>query len=175
MGCCYFSADDGTGRRLWVSDGTFSGTNPVNNPNNIYTDNNTIVNFTTKDNSLYFTGYSADGNAEFCAYNTSDPANNIEVIKDINPGTQSRNLYNITTVNSTLFFTVFNGRDQVLWKSDGTTSGTMQVKDINPGGRNIYLYKSFVNANGTFFFLFMTMIMDMKFGKAMAQMQELLW
>jgi trimeric autotransporter adhesin len=154
-GLLYFSADDGTGRRLWVSDGTATGTNPVNNANNIYIENNTLVNLTIKDNSLYFTGYSPDGDGtEFCSYSTSDPANNIEIIKDINPGTQSRNLYNITTVNNTIFFTVFNGTDQVLWKSDGSTSGTMQVKDINPGGRNIYLYKSFVNANGTLLFPF---------------------
>ncbi|MEP6949275.1 MAG: ELWxxDGT repeat protein [Ginsengibacter sp.] len=154
-GLLYFSADDGTGRRLWVSDGTFAGTNPVNNANNIYLDYNGIINFTTKDNSLYLTGYSSDGDgSEFCSYNASNPANNIEVIKDINPGTPSRNLYNITNVNGTLFFTVYNGADQVLWKSDGTTSGTMQVKDINPGGRNIYLYKAFENANGTLLFSF---------------------
>ena len=138
-GLLFFSADDGTGRRLWVSDGTFTGTNPVNNPNNIYTDNNTIVNFTTKDNSLYFTGYSTDGNAEFCAYNTSDPANNIEIIKDINPGTASRNLYNITTVNNTIFFTVFNGTDQVLWKSDGTTSGTIAGERYQSRGQKYIL------------------------------------
>ncbi len=30
----------------------------------------------------------------------------------------------------------------------------MQVKDINPGGRNIYLYKSFINANGILLFPF---------------------
>ncbi len=47
-GLLFFSADDGTGRRLWVSDGTSTGTNPVNNANNIYTDNNTIIQFYNK-------------------------------------------------------------------------------------------------------------------------------
>ena len=40
------------------------------------------------------------------------------------------------------------------WKSDGTTNGTVQLKDINPGGHNIYLFRHFVNANGTLLFSF---------------------
>ncbi|HEX5152307.1 MAG TPA: T9SS type A sorting domain-containing protein [Parafilimonas sp.] len=66
----------------------------------------------------------------------------------------SSNLYNVTNVKGTLFFTVFNGIDQVLWKSDGTAAGTMQLKDMNPGGRNVYWYKEFENAGGTLIFSF---------------------
>ena len=63
-------------------------------------------------------------------------------------------MYNISNINNTLFFSVYNGKDQTLWKSDGTTNGTTEVIDINPGGRNIYLYKHFINANGTMLFSF---------------------
>jgi ELWxxDGT repeat protein len=154
-GLLYFSADDGTGRHLWISDGTEAGTRMANNANNITVDDNIFFPFTIKGNNLYFPGYSNDGDGEkFCTYNTSNAANNVKVVKDINPGYYSYNLYNIVNVKGTLFITVNNGIDQVLWKSDGTTAGTVQVKDINPGGRNIYLYTDFVNANGMLLFSF---------------------
>ena len=151
----YFVANDGSGRRLWVSDGTDAGTYMPNNPDNIYVDDFGGIKFTSKGSTIYFSGNIPDGDgSRLCAYNTSDAANKVKVIKDINPGVLSGNLYNITNVNGTLFFTVFNGADQVLWKSNGTSAGTTQVKDINPGGTNIYLYKHFVNANGTLLFSF---------------------
>ncbi len=154
-GLLYFSANGVDGTMLWQSDGTDAGTYVVNNNNNIHLDNNTVMRFTIKDNSIYFTGYSSDGDGtELCKYDASNSTNNVEIVKDINPGTYCYNLYNITNVNGTLFFTVFNGTDQALWKSDGTSAGTMQVKDINPGGHNVYLYKHFENANGILFFSF---------------------
>jgi trimeric autotransporter adhesin len=154
-GLLYFSANSVNGTMLWQSDGTGAGTHIVNNNNNIYLDNNTVMRFTIKDNSIYFTGYTSDGNGtKFCKYDASNAANNVEIVKDINPGIYCFNLYNITNVNGTLFFTVYNGIDQVLYKSDGTTTGTIFVKNINPGGHNIYLYKHFENANGTLLFSF---------------------
>lgn len=154
-GILYFAADDATGRQLWVSDGTDAGTYKANNPNNISVDNYYGTTFTIKNSNIYFSGYIPDGDgSRLCTYNTSNTSNNIKVVKNINPGYNNSNLYNITNVNGILFFTVFNGLDQVLWKSDGTAAGTMQVADINPGGRNIYLYKDFINANGALLFSF---------------------
>lgn len=154
-GLLCFAADDGYGRQLWVSDGTDAGTYKANNPKNIIADSWYGLTFTVKNNTVYFSGNISDNDgSHFCAYNTSSTANEVKIVKDINPGFFSNNLYNITNVKGTLFFTIFNGRDQVLWKSDGTSAGTMQVKNINPGGRNIYLYKDFENANGTLLFSF---------------------
>jgi trimeric autotransporter adhesin len=154
-GSLYFSGFDGFSTTLWVSNGTTAGTHAVNNVNNITLDNDPYFHFVTKNNSLYFTGFSNDSTGnELCAYDASSSANSVQVVKAINPGTSSRNMYNMINVNGTIFFTVFNGNDQVLWKSDGTPGGTMQVKDINPGGRNIYLFRNFVNANGLLLFSF---------------------
>jgi len=154
-GVLYFSANNGNGTNLWVSDGSLAGTYEINNNNNISLDYNIYFHFTIKENSLYFTGYSSDSaGTELCKYDASNPANSVELVKAINPGKWSDNLYNIINVNGTIFFTVYNGNDQVLWKSDGTTNGTMEVKDINPGGHNIYLYRHFINANGTLLFSF---------------------
>ncbi len=153
-GLLYFSADDGTGLHLWVSDGTFAGTYKINNANSIYLDGNTTARFKTINNSLYFTGYTGGGPPALCKFDVSDSANNVELVKNISPGPGVNNMYNLSKVGNTLFFSVYNGKDQTLWKSDGTGDGTNEVIDINPGGRNIYLYKHFIDANGTLLFSF---------------------
>jgi ELWxxDGT repeat protein len=153
-GLLYFSADDGNGLQLWASDGTIAGTHKINNANNIYLDNDNVFHFSIINQTLYFTGYLISGGPKLCKYDASNPANNVEIVKDINPTEDVNNMYNISNVNGTLYFSVYNGQDQTLWKSDGTTAGTVQIKDINPGGHNIYLFKHFINANGTLLFSF---------------------
>ena len=56
----------------------------------------------------------------------------------------------LTGVNDTLFFSAgVNGRE--LWKSDGTSEGTLLVKDINPDSESSSLWR-LTNVNGTLFF-----------------------
>jgi ELWxxDGT repeat protein len=153
-GLLYFSAFDGTGFHLWVSDGTMAGTHMINNPSSIYLDQNSTMRFPIINNSLYFTGYPIDNPAALCKFDASNANNNVELVKTITPGPGVNNMYNLSLVNNTIFFSVYNGKDQTLWKSDGTSEGTGEVIDINPGGRNIYLYKHFIDANGSLLFSF---------------------
>ena len=45
---------------------------------------------------------------------------------------------NLTNVNGTLFFTADDGTHRrELWKSDGTAAGTVLVKDIHTGARQL--------------------------------------
>lgn len=60
------------------------------------------------------------------------------LLKDIYPGSADGDPYsnagNFNVVNGILYFTAndgVNGRE--LWKTDGTSAGTVMVKDINPG------------------------------------------
>src|SRR5262249_39046212 len=62
-------------------------------------------------------------------------------------------------VNSTLFFVANDGtHGRELWKSDGTSKGTILVKDINPDSTTYYQGSGppnptdLVNVNGTLFF-----------------------
>lgn len=56
----------------------------------------------------------------------------------------------LTTVNSTLFFQV--GSSQ-LWKTDGTNSGTVMIKDFSTGANSLRLHSTtLTDVNGTLFF-----------------------
>ena len=59
------------------------------------------------------------------------------MVKDIWVGSSGSFLLDFTNANGTLYFSAFddvNGRE--LWKSDGTTTGTVLVKDIWPGANS---------------------------------------
>jgi ELWxxDGT repeat protein len=74
------------------------------------------------------------------------------MVKDIYSGTSSSNPLNLTDVNGTLFFTANEGTNgQELWKSDGTSAGTVLVKDINIGTSSSNPL-NLTNVNGTLFF-----------------------
>src|SRR5262249_23638650 len=58
----------------------------------------------------------------------------------------------LTNVNGTLFFTANDGiNGSELWKSNGTTAGTVLVKDIYAGADGSYP-SNLTNVNGTLFF-----------------------
>lgn len=57
------------------------------------------------------------------------------LVADIYPGYNGSSLKNFRAVGDTLYFSAFDGISGFeLWKSNGTSTGTRLVKDINPGG-----------------------------------------
>lgn len=57
------------------------------------------------------------------------------LVKDINTGDLGSSISLLTNINNTLYYTAKDGiNGNELWKSDGTTSGTKLIKDINPDG-----------------------------------------
>src|SRR5215468_7700827 len=70
-------------------------------------------------------------------------------VKDITPLDSFPTSF--TQVGATTFFSASDASGTELWKSDGTPSGTVLVKDINPGanGSNPGVL---ANVNGTLFF-----------------------
>jgi ELWxxDGT repeat protein len=78
------------------------------------------------------------------------------LVKNIRPDTgtspQSSNPVNLTNVNGVVFFVANDGvSGNELWKTDGTSAGTVLVKDIRAGGAGS-LPQNLVNVNGTLYF-----------------------
>ncbi len=96
--------------------------------------------------TLFFTAN--DGLSGLELWKTDGSQSGTVLVKDINPGTNCDNfgvngpcgsgITNLTAVGSVLYFAADNGTNgSELWKSDGTTSGTVMVADVYPGSCTI--------------------------------------
>ena len=143
----YFTANDGVnGRELWVSDGTSEGTQLLKDIRpgasaygfayNSFPGNLTVLN-----DRLYFTANDGENGDEL--WISDGTSSGTQLLKDIDPGTNSYGFaYSsspryLTAFNDRLYFTANDGETgDELWVTDGTTSGTIRVADINPGEDN---------------------------------------
>ena len=74
------------------------------------------------------------------------------MVRNIRSGTASSSPWYLADVNGTLYFEADNGTaGRELWKSDGTSDGTVLVRDLRSGTANAYL-RNLTNVNGTLFF-----------------------
>lgn len=139
--------DDTNGRELWKSDGTYDGTVMISDintgsgsssPSNLRTDVLSVL-----DNKVYYkaTGASGDG-----LYVTD--GNSVSLVKG------DFDAQSMITFNNELFIGGKSNSLNVgyeLWKSDGTTEGTVLLKDIYPGTNNSSPGKFFVHKDKLFF------------------------
>lgn len=145
----YFNGvDDEHGWELWTSDGTADGTHmvldllPGTRPGlDIYGGGATIV----FQNELYFAGQSTAENLELWA--SDGTAERTRLVKNIFTGSYVRPFDGVSQSNSNpRHFTVLNDRlvfsastdamenglfVSTLWTSDGTTDGTVEIKELN--------------------------------------------
>lgn len=94
-------------------------------------------------------------------------------------------IFNVVWKNgSNFYFTANNAalnpggsytNDIELWVSDGTSAGTMMVKDINPGNTSGSYPIDFKEINGTLFLLHLLLMRVVNFGDPMVQMEVLIW
>jgi ELWxxDGT repeat protein len=156
-----------TGRELWKTDGTETGTLRVKDINpgsgNSFPDSLANVNGT-----LYFRAN--DGQSGFELWKSDGTEAGTLRVKDINPGSNGAfaqpSSPSLTNVNGMLYFHADDGTSgRELWKSDGTEAGTVRVKDINPGGDNSLPY-SLTNFNGTLYFIATTGQQDSELWKS---------
>ena len=161
----YFIANDGIkGEELWKSDGTAEGTVLVKDIlpgangsfGSFYYYGSTYNNFTEVNGTLYFTAYDDTNRKEL--WKSNGTAEGTVLVKDdvyVKDGVyydgSSYVTQNLININDTLYFTAnddTNGEE--LWKSNGTSEGTVLVKDIDPNGSSAP--ENLTEVNGTLYF-----------------------
>jgi ELWxxDGT repeat protein len=127
------------GVELWRTNGTVSGTYILKD---IYqgSESSVISGVTYFNNAIYF--FADDGIHGLELWKTDGTSSGTQMVLDLQPGINGMNKNaNGTTSSpqlfataSTLYFTGNNGTTGLeLWKTDGTTAGTVLVKDITSG------------------------------------------
>lgn len=155
---------------LWKSDGTAAGTVLVKDINPGQINSSSPSGFNIVNGTLYFKANDGVNGAEL--WKTDGSTAGTVLVKDINPGVNSgfeyasSNSYNNIAFNvvwqqGNTFYFVANNYSTVagadtnnieLWKSDGTTSGTVMLKDINPGNAFSSSPNYFNVVNNTLYF-----------------------
>jgi ELWxxDGT repeat protein len=152
-GLLYFAADDGSGDKdLWKSDGTEAGTVKVKDLPNY--SSSAPSDFIAASDKIFFTVKVMNYGREL--WKSDGTSAGTVMVKDIRVGngdgffdTQSSQL---ATIGNTLYFVADDSiYGKELWKSDGTETGTVLVKDIWAGS-NFSLPDNLKNVNGTLFF-----------------------
>jgi ELWxxDGT repeat protein len=154
----YFGAYSGGSDNLWKTDGTESGTVMVDSNSHEGVDPEEITVF---DGKLYFEA--TDDTHGYELWTSDGTEAGTTMVKDINTSGPSDPRY-LTVFDGKLYFQATDGTDDggdhhgnELWKSNGTSSGTTMVKDINSGGDSSpqyltafgdSLYFSAIDANG---------------------------
>jgi ELWxxDGT repeat protein len=157
-GTVYFAAaDDGVNRGLWRTvtaiDGTVTAERvPGVPPNLVLSSENFLTNVNGK---VFFAADDGTTGDELWVFDTSTGLTSL--VKDIRPpntfGNLGSNPLELTDVNGTLYFTADDGSTPggtELWKSDGTTAGTVRVQHFQPGAPDFV--ENLTYANGFLFF-----------------------
>lgn len=155
-GTLFFTATSSAyGKELWKSNGTSGTTTMVkdiypgsvgSNPGTL-TALGSLVIFVASDNSYGQEVWRSDGTSA-----------GTYLLKDIRSGADGSSTYGMVECNGAVYFDADDGAlfgqgsyGTELWKTDGTTSGTVLVKDINPGVADSFPV-GMTNANGVLYF-----------------------
>ncbi|MBB6612674.1 T9SS type A sorting domain-containing protein [Pontibacter sp. Tf4] len=139
----FAAAGDNYGEELWVSDGTGSGTQQ-------FTDlhpgsgNASPKNLLVFNSELYF--IADDGISGQQVFKTNGNPAQIQKLTSFTDKTIPR----LTQVGNHLFFTITDNGNLSVWKTDGTRSGTLLVKDKITTYSNVTSYEG--SCNGLFLF-----------------------
>ncbi len=166
-GLLYFTASGSSfGQSLWRTDGTTAGSMKLADVTLSQGGANEPM-MVAVGELIFFAGST---NAGVELWKTDGSVSGTALVKDIDPGTtngyygvypRSSSPSSLTNVNGTLFFAASDGaKGRELWKSDGTTAGTVIVKDLFPESQQYYPYDVYssgptalMNRNGVLHFM----------------------
>lgn len=137
-GLVFFTANtEAAGTELWKTDGTTAGTSMVKDINPGPSPSSAVRNMIAINNTLYFTAH----DEEFKLWKSDGTEAGTEPVFTMN----TIGLSDIwpVSVNNTLYFLDEDG----LYKSDGTTIGTIKIKDASSTPEQL------INVNSTLFFI----------------------
>ena len=143
----YFSADDGTGRKLWMSDGTPAGSVPAPFDNGIgltvYYNSSSWIPFQQIGHSLLIFGFPASGETGLYKYDASG-SRGMELVSNLAlpTGRPFAVQSEIVRVGGSVYFKLSRyspsySQHEELWRSDGTAANTRLVKAFLTGD-NLY-------------------------------------
>ncbi len=141
---------------LWVTDGTESGTSEISKmkvqKSNFPT---SPVNYKGK---LFFQGYDTIGNWEL--WQTDGTTSGTVEFMNIRPDPDRQYEFldpshpqNLTVFNDKLYFSAYDGKNRLLWQSDGTKFGTYKVKKDYSTFKNLNSPSNFYQYNGYLYFI----------------------
>ena len=154
-GAVYFMAIANRDVTLWKTDGTEGGTSLVKSFSGIVFE--AEFRLVSAGNQLYFYTRSRPGVGAPTVqlWKSDGTTSGTSVVKEfVNPGGGNWEPQEFTSMNGTLFFTLDDPNipsSRELWKSDGTESGTVKVKDIYAGQLGAFPQNLTV-ANGILYF-----------------------
>jgi ELWxxDGT repeat protein len=149
-GKLYFTANDSDhGQQLWTSDGSEAGTVRLSSISGPF-GSTTPQQLTAVGNQLFFSAFDDQG---WELWKSDGTAAGTLRVADLHPGStydpetaiispNSSFPAGLVNYNGTLYFSAVTpdaGRE--LWKSDGTTEGTVLVQDLFPGTTQYYPYE----------------------------------
>lgn len=157
-GLLYFTADvAGIGRELYKSDGTAAGTVLVKDIRSGAASSG-IENMTAVNNLLFFSAN--DGIYGHELWKSDGSSGGTVLVKDMTPGSNGSHgeiapkfrIANLTNINGVLFYTAYKNDEYYIWRSDGTTAGTVPiVVALKPGNQQPRPFFTFMEGSVYFF------------------------
>ena len=138
---------------IWITDGSQAGTTILESINIPASPVIPIMGITVMNNMVYYGVMSADKHLEL--KKTDGTVAGTSVVHDFGIYNQSM-LVELKTIGNQIFFDLYdidNGGDDLIYRSDGTDAGTIQLIDLTPDAAGHFLMSDFMPMGNNAYFM----------------------